>query len=334
MQYEQYGDYAAHYDPDYADAWSPAPAKQRKRKQQKEQREVVAELTDVAEGLEAGFETTYTPARYETEWLISSLNSFYEQALITDVLAQVKGGKEAGVYRCAAHPTTGVDLLAAKVYRPRKFRNLRNDKMYREGRTVLDINGRPVNEDDVRAMRALEKGTAFGAQLAHTSWLMYEFNTLHTLHRAGGNVPKPVASAENALLMSYVGDAQRAASTLNHVTLEPAEARRLFNTVLNNVELMLQHNMIHGDLSAYNILYWQGEVTLIDFPQVVNSRENPHARRILARDVERICDYFASQGVACEARRLANDLWHNYAFRDPLDELADLSRWQEEDDEA
>ena len=60
---------------------------------------------------------------------------------------------------------------------------------------------------------------------------------------------------------------------------------------------MLQNGMIHGDLSAYNILYWEGEITLIDFPQVTDSRGNTHARDILARDVTRVCEYFADQGV-------------------------------------
>mgnify|MGYP000925870685 CR=1 FL=1 len=57
--------------------------------------------------------------------------------IITDVLHQVKGGKEATVYCCAAHPSTGVDLIAAKVYRPREFRQLRNDAQYRQGRRIL-----------------------------------------------------------------------------------------------------------------------------------------------------------------------------------------------------
>jgi hypothetical protein len=78
----------------------------------------IEELSEKS-GLEAGFVTTYHPARFEAEWLLSSLRSFYEQELITDVLASVKGGKEASVYRCAGHETTGQTFLAAKVYRPR-----------------------------------------------------------------------------------------------------------------------------------------------------------------------------------------------------------------------
>ena len=75
-----------------------------------------------------------------------------EQGLITDVVAIVKGGKEASVYRCQAHPATGMKWLAAKVYRPRKFRNLRNDKMYRQGRAVLSADGSNLKNSDLRAL--------------------------------------------------------------------------------------------------------------------------------------------------------------------------------------
>ncbi len=51
--------------------------------------------------------------------LVSTIKSFYAKNLITDVLNIVKGGKEATVYRCQAHPCTGEEFLVAKVYRSR-----------------------------------------------------------------------------------------------------------------------------------------------------------------------------------------------------------------------
>ena len=129
-------------------------------------------------GLEGGFETTYQPSRYEEGWLLQSLRSFYDQELISDVNAQVKGGKEASVYRCKANPATGMEWVAAKVYRPRMFRNLRNDKMYRRGRVVLQQNGRALDGSDQKAIRSLGKKNAYGLQVAHTSWLMHEYTTM------------------------------------------------------------------------------------------------------------------------------------------------------------
>ena len=261
---------------------------------------------------EGGFKTTYRPGRHEAQWLLDSLRGFYHKALITDVLAQVKGGKEANVYRCQAHPSVGLPYLAAKVYRPHMFRTMRNDVQYRRGRQVLTGDGRPVKTTDHRVMRAIGKKTAFGVQVMHTSWLMHEYTTMERLYRAGANVPRPVASAENAILMSYYGDGIRGAPTLNEVTLDSDEAEVLFGQVLHNVELFLEHELIHGDLSAYNILYWEGAITVIDFPQVVDCSANCDAYSILERDIERVCDYFRRQGVQSDPCALLDALWCRY----------------------
>lgn len=297
---------------------------------------VAQEIARVAEarGLEAGFNPTYQPARFEAGWLVEALRPFYDQGLITDVLAMVKGGKEASVYRCAAHPDAGAELLAAKVYRPRMFRNLRNDAQYREGRNPLTSSARQVMEDSgVKLGRlhagALSKKTAFGARLQHTSWLSHEYQTLGLLHRLGAAVPRPLAIADNALLMSYYGDEHTAAPTLSSIRLDRDEARELFAEVVRNIELMLAQGLIHGDLSAYNILYWEGTITLIDFPQVTSSHRNNSAFAILARDVRRVCEYFAHQGVSCAPDALARDLWQRYAAPHPDDLAADLSRHEE-----
>ena len=75
---------------------------------------------------------TYKAARFEEGWLLDSLIGFFEQQWISDVLRKVKGGKEASVYQCSAGLAVPAKLVAAKVYRPRMLRNLRNDHLYRE----------------------------------------------------------------------------------------------------------------------------------------------------------------------------------------------------------
>lgn len=270
-----------------------------------------AEVTDLSDTA-GDFKTTYTPARFEVGWLREALRTFYDDRLIVDVLAQIKGGKEANVYRCQAHPDLGDLLLAVKVYRPRQFRNLRNDARYREGRTVLSGRGQPISPEEHRVMRALAKKTDFGEEVRHQSWLMHEFTTLQRLHRAGAAVPEPIAAAGNAIVMGYIGDAASAAPTLNAVQLPRAEAAALWDEALHTVEVLLAHGLVHGDLSAYNILYWEGAITVIDFPQVVDVAANPHARAILGRDLARVCDYFARQGVAHDPAALADTLWLRY----------------------
>lgn len=330
--FDLYDDFEAEFDPMATDRQA-----RRKRKQKvkhipkKTQDEIINEIADTT-GLEGGFETTYKPARHETVWLYDSIKTFYQQAMITDVLSAVKGGKEASVYRCLAHESIEDEFLACKVYRPRMFRNLRNDQMYREGRQVLTESGRPVDARDVRTIRAIGKKSAYGQQVAHTSWLMYEFNAMKALHQAGANVPEPIAAGENAILMTYIGDEHMPAPPLHTVALEPHEVKPLFNETIRNINLMLQLGMIHGDLSEYNILYWGGEITLIDFPQVVDVESNPNASTILKRDIERICQYFNQFGLNVDPDQIHEALWGEYGVIDDPDFLYLLEEEDDEDD--
>jgi RIO kinase 1 len=280
-------------------------------KRRHQQVEKAAELVETMDDTEGGFNPSFSGSKHEREWIFTYLGPFYHDNVILDVLKQVKGGKEATVYCCQAHPATGQDLIAAKVYRPQMFRNLRNDAMYREGRAVLDESGKAVWGG--REYRAMAKKTRFGQDLRHLAWLTNEYETLQALHAAGADVPRPFAFSENAILMEYLGTPEWPAPVLQQVTLAPEEARPLFDRLLWNVELMLfDHNRVHGDLSAHNVLYWQGQATIIDFPQAVGAYQNPHAEELLARDVERLCQYFARFGVSTNAAGLARDLWKRY----------------------
>jgi RIO kinase 1 len=259
------------------------------------------------------FKFTYKAARFEEWWLLDSLGSFYEHKWISDVLKRIKGGKEASVYQCRPGVAVDASLVAAKVYRPRSLRNLKNDAQYRAGRADLDEQGNAiVKAGDVHAM---QKRTNYGEGLRHQSWIAYEFKTLELLHTAGVDVPRPYAMEPNAILMGFVGDQAAAAAALSSITLELHEAKSLFERVIHNIDLMLAHGRIHGDLSAYNILYWQGDITLIDFPQVVLPESNPASWTIFLRDVTRICQYFASQGLPRDERALATQLWTSHGYK-------------------
>lgn len=267
-------------------------------------------------GGEEEFNPSFAGSRHERAWILGSLGPFYQQELITDVVRSIKGGKEASVYLCTPSPalekSSGCKLVAAKVYRPREFRNLSNDALYREGRETYDAGGKPIR--DSRRARALAKKTRFGKHLSIASWIRYEYETLLLLHAAGADIPQPYAQIGNAILMAYVGDEIGAAPTLQTVDLEPAEAEPLFRRILANVELMLAHDRIHGDLSAYNVLYWDGEIRLIDFPQAVNAQTNDAALDLLIRDIKRICQYFARYGVQADPGAVAADLWVRHQF--------------------
>ncbi len=290
------------------------------------------------QSLEGGSKPKFTPTflagQRDRFWILSSLAQFYEQDLITDVLRVIKSGKEATVYCCAAHPATGRELLAAKVLRPRMFRSLKNEAVYRQNRAVRDERGRVVRGD--RGWRGASKKTERGRAAQVTNWIEHEFQTQRLLYEAGADVPCPLAQIGNAVLMDYVGDAQDAAPLLREVDLPREEAQPLFDAILRNIGLFLACDRVHGDLSEYNILYWQGAgaratngsesagaqhpqapaaagATIIDFAQAVDPRYNSEdVFDLLARDIERVCRYFARYGVEADAEALAVDLWTRY----------------------
>jgi RIO kinase 1 len=259
------------------------------------------------------YKFTYKAARFEEWWLLDSLGDFYEHQWISDVLARVKGGKEASVYLCRPGSEVDKSLIAAKVYRPRSLRNLKNDGLYRAGRADLDNEGHQILDHGMA--HAMEKKTEYGKELLHQSWIAYEYTSLEKLYKAGADVPQPFTMAKNAILMSFIGDMDGCAPTLNEINLDRQQARTLFERVLKNIDICLGQNLVHGDLSAYNILYWEGDISLIDFPQVVAPEANRNAFTIFQRDVSRVCDYFSKQGIRSNARKIAAELWTSHGHR-------------------
>ncbi len=79
--------------------------------------------------------------------------------------------------------------------------------------------------------------------------------------------PSRTGLAHNAILMRFVDDRRSCAPSLDAVNLERAESKALFDPVLRNIDILLAHERVHVDLSAYNFLYWKGAIRLIDFPR-------------------------------------------------------------------
>lgn len=256
------------------------------------------------------FNPSYLASRRDGPWILSSLAHFYEEDLITDVLHVIKSGKEATVYCCAAHPSTGAEYLAAKVYRPRMFRSLKNDVVYRQSRVQHDQDGHVVRNPR-RYNKALKKSSS-GRVTQVKSWIEYEYATQHLLHQAGANVPRPYSQIGNAVLMEYIGDVNDPAPLLREVTLEKQQAQALFDCVMRNIALSLSCDRVHGDLSEYNILYWHGTLSIIDFAQAVDPRQQPSVYALLRRDIERVCRYFARYSIRADADSLASELWAQY----------------------
>ena len=207
----------------------------------------------------------------------AALDPFFSDGLIEEVLYQLKSGKEATVYCCRAKD----GLVAAKVYKPRGFRGFRNDAVYQEGRVILDR----------RAARAVARRSDFGQAVKESLWTNHEWETLRVLHAAGADVPRPIAHSNGAIVMEFVGDEDGPAPALKEARLDEEERAEVFEQLMDNIQLWLAYDVVHGDLSPFNVLYHQGAPVVIDFPQAVDPRFNGNAFDLLVRDVSNIARY-------------------------------------------
>ena len=123
-----------------------------------------------------GLEASRLRQHPKLHWIKPALDAFYRQGLVSDILEQVKSGKEATVYCCRGHESAEIDLVAAKVYRPRKSRAMRNYSMYQEGRDTLGMGGK--GQRDRRLARAMQKRSKLGRKVETESWLQHEYQAM------------------------------------------------------------------------------------------------------------------------------------------------------------
>jgi len=275
----------------------------------------VTEMSEMTEMTD--FHPTFLGDRDE-HWALEALQPLHDECWITDVLSRVKPGKDATIFCCRAHPAIGGGLLAAKAYRPRMLRTMKNDALYREGRELLDAEGKTIL--DRRRHAAISKKTAYGRDLLAGAWVHNEFAVMNALHAVGGDVPQPLACMGNTILMAFVGGEQHAAPTLHEARPSPDEAAQAAPRLLSTVGRLLAVGRVHADLSAYNVLWWDGVPWVIDFPQAVDAWQNPHAYELLQRDLARLGQFFWRYGVAWDAQALTDELWARY-IRIPAEEM-------------
>jgi RIO kinase 1 len=219
-------------------------------------------------------------------------------------LGVLKTGKEAQVSLIERTGPTGRCLLARKLYLPREVSQkgvlegmgvqrasqFRNDVTYREGRQFRKSRDR----------RAVERMSAHGKALLQERWTNHEHDVMRVLWDAGVRVPYPVAFADDRFDMEYIGDRTQAAPTLARLRPRGPVLDAIWHQLVDNLRLVVAAGYAHGDLSAYNLLWWDDELWLIDFPQAVDIAANPMGLDFLHRDVVNITTWLGRQGLECD----------------------------------
>ncbi|HEX7166861.1 MAG TPA: RIO1 family regulatory kinase/ATPase [Acidimicrobiales bacterium] len=224
------------------------------------------------------------------DWVIT------EDAARQYEVGMLKTGKEADVHLVERHLGDRVNLLAAKRYRAFEERMFRNDARYRR------------RVGDRRVQLAMDRGTSAGMEFRAALWVETEFTVLSRLWESGAAVPYPVQRLGNELLLEYVGTREAAAPRLVHARVEREQLPALFDQFVETLTLFLVNDVVHGDLSPYNVLLWEGRLVFIDFPQTVDPLAHPEGLRLLEHDVTTMCNWFTRKGIECNASDVLADL--------------------------
>jgi RIO kinase 1 len=147
-------------------------------------------------------------------------------------------------------------------------------------------------------------------------WRLAEAETLQRLFDQGVCVPAPYDFVDGVLVMQFIGDARgEPAPRLREAALRAAQAKALAATLLSQIVRMLDAGVIHGDLSAYNILLGAGGPVIIDFPQSIAVGSSVHARQLLVRDVDNVMSFLAARAGARPAETCGERLWELWSRR-------------------
>jgi len=244
------------------------------------------------------------PPREAPPWL---LDEPYDEIS----LGTLKSGKEAEVFLLERRYAGGSSaLLAHKRYRPRrpsvgelrelgfkKATTYRHDATYRAGWFL-----------STRDRRAVAHKTDHGHDVIERMWPIQEMTMLERAWASGASVPYPVERTDDGVVMEFIGDGDAAAPRLAQAHLSPAEVGSAWEQLLVSLRALTAAGVVHADLSAYNLLWWRGRLTMIDLPQAVEFITNTDAPELLHRDVANVAGWFERRGMSVDVEAIFGEL--------------------------
>ncbi|MBS7633352.1 serine protein kinase RIO [Candidatus Bathyarchaeota archaeon] len=198
---------------------------------------------------------------------------FMNKGVIDEIHGVVSAGKESRVYW--AKNAEGKEL-AVKIY-------LTVSAEFRKG-ILKYIEG----DDRFKNVRRDTRSLIF-------AWAQKEFRNLQQATAARVRVPRPIAVRNNVVVMEFIGKDGANAPSMKE--LPPKNPEKTYNILMMNLErLYRKAELVHGDLSEYNVMIYRGCPVLFDLSQAVPT-SHPMAAYLLRRDLENLNKFFSRLGV-------------------------------------
>jgi len=231
------------------------------------------------------------------DWVVTS------QAAVDTDLGILKTGKEADAF-LLERAVPGSDaigesvILVAKRYRSTEHRTFHRAATYTEGRSVKRS----------RDERALKRKSTWGKIVAAGEWAVSEWDALKRCWELGLPVPYPVQIDGTEILMEWITHDGETAPRLAQTRPDPELLASYYDQLRDALAVMVQHGIVHGDLSPYNILAAGDRLVIIDLPQIVDLVGNPTGMDFLLRDCTNVCTWLTARGLEVDPGELFAEL--------------------------
>ncbi|XP_057310078.1 serine/threonine-protein kinase RIO3-like [Hydractinia symbiolongicarpus] len=129
-------------------------------------------------------------------------------------------------------------------------------------------------------------------------WAEKEFRNLNRMKDAGLNCPHVELLRKHILVMSFIGENRVPAQKLKDARLSKEQFNNAYEQCIQTMKTLYEKcNLIHADLSEYNILWHDSKCFFIDVSQSIEP-VHPQAYHFLLRDCRNIINFFNKVGVA------------------------------------
>jgi RIO kinase 1 len=203
----------------------------------------------------------------------------------------VSTGKEANVFFADGFDNGKLIPVAIKIYRTETSEFYKMDE-YIFGDKRFDL--RRVSKKDLINL-----------------WAEKEFRNLQRAYEAGVKVPKPIVHFRNILIMEFLGEDEMPSPSLFEIGRklpEVVDCERLFDEITKNIRLLYKKaELVHSDLSEYNILLHREEPYLIDMGQAVLV-DHPNANMYLERDLKNLIRFFNKFGLKKDINEVLKEI--------------------------
>lgn len=133
-------------------------------------------------------------------------------------------------------------------------------------------------------------------------WVQREFRNLMKARQGGVRVPTPLAIRNNVIVMGLIGNpASKVKDDL------PKNPKKFYSGIISQIKKLLKVNLVHADLSQFNILNYNELPVLIDFSQTT-TKNSLRAREYLERDLKNVNNFFKKLGLKEKELKTVEDL--------------------------